>query len=82
MPAAGHTSWSTAGLGYVSIWIAGKLRIYDGSGHPWKVPLSMVPLGGAAWIGITRLQVFCVPFYLFIYLFINHCKSAARSHWP
>lgn len=54
---AGHTSWSTSGLGYLTFWLAGKLRIYDGSGHSWRLPASMVPLGGAVWIGITRLEV-------------------------
>ena len=23
----------------------------------WKVPVALSPLGGAAWVGITRLQV-------------------------
>ena len=52
----GHTSWSTSGLGYVSLWLAGKLRIFDGGGHPWKLPVALTPLACAAWIGITRLQ--------------------------
>jgi hypothetical protein len=54
---AGHTSWSTSGLGYVSFWLLGKLRLYDGSSHIWKWPVALAPLGGAIWIGITRLQV-------------------------
>ncbi|CAL8469516.1 g9057 [Coccomyxa elongata] len=53
---SGHTSWSTSGLGYLTFWLGGKLRIYDGTGHSWRVPASLIPLGGAVWIGITRLQ--------------------------
>ena len=40
----------------MSFWLAGKLRMFDGSGHPWKLPVALTPLGCAAWIGITRLQ--------------------------
>ena len=53
----GHTSWSTSGLGYVTFWLLGKLRLYDGASHIWKWPVALAPLGGAVWIGITRLQV-------------------------
>eukprot|EP00884_Botryococcus_braunii_P005502 jgi/Botrbrau1/14953/Bobra.0018s0056.1 len=53
---SGHTSWSTSGLGYLSLWIAGKLKCWDGEGHPWRLHLSALPLCGAIWIGITRLQ--------------------------
>ena len=55
--AAGHTSWTTSGLAYLSLFLAGKLRCFDGSGHPWKAIVSMVPTGVAVWVGITRLQV-------------------------
>ena len=54
---AGHTSWSTSGLAYLSLWLAGKLRCFDGHGHPWKAIVSVMPTGLAVWIGITRLQV-------------------------
>lgn len=53
----GHTSWSTSGLAYLSLWLAGKLRCFDGHGHPWKAIVSVMPTGLAVWIGITRLQV-------------------------
>ncbi|KAK9805596.1 hypothetical protein WJX72_006866 [[Myrmecia] bisecta] len=53
---SGHTSWSTSGLGFLTLWLVGKLRCFDGSGHPWRLIVSNIPLGIAAWIGITRLQ--------------------------
>ena len=55
--AAGHTSWTTSGLAYLSLFLAGKFRCFDGSGHPWKVIVSVIPTGVAVWVGITRLQV-------------------------
>lgn len=54
---AGHTSWTTSGLAYLSLFLAGKFRCFDGSGHPWKAIVSVIPTGVAVWIGITRLQV-------------------------
>ncbi|KAL3145164.1 hypothetical protein ABBQ38_001763 [Trebouxia sp. C0009 RCD-2024] len=53
---SGHTSWTTSGLAYLSLFLAGKLRCFDGSGHPWKAIVSVIPTGVAVWIGITRLQ--------------------------
>lgn len=41
----------------MTLWLLGKLRLYDGASHIWKWPVALAPLGGAVWIGITRLQV-------------------------
>lgn len=67
--AAGHTSWTTSGLAYLSLWLAGKLRVFDGGGHPWKAVVSIIPTGVAMWIGITRLQV------AGLLLFITHAAA-------
>ncbi len=52
----GHTSWSTSGLGYLSIWLAGKLQAFNGQGNPWRLVVSLLPLTLALWIGLTRIQ--------------------------
>ena len=44
-------------MGYVTFWLLGKLRLYDGSSHIWKWPVALAPVGGALWIGFTRIQV-------------------------
>ena len=54
--AAGHSSWSSSGLSYLSWFVAGKLRCFDGSAHPWRLVAAFLPMLGAIWIGITRLQ--------------------------
>lgn len=54
---AGHTSWSTSGLAYLTFWLAGWMRCFDGSGHPTRLVLAGLPISSAAWIGVTRLQV-------------------------
>ncbi len=51
MIAAGHTSWSTSGLGFLMFWLLGKLRCFDGTPHPMRFVASILPLGGALWIG-------------------------------
>jgi hypothetical protein len=49
-------------LGYLSFWLAGKLRCFDGQGHPWRLVVSFLPTLLALWIGLTRLQVRNHPF--------------------
>lgn len=55
--AAGHTSWSMAGLGYLSFWLAGQLQVFDGSGHPWRLILALCPSFGGIMIGVSRVKV-------------------------
>jgi diacylglycerol diphosphate phosphatase / phosphatidate phosphatase len=55
--AAGHTSWSTTGLGYLSLWAAGKLRAFDTQrgGQPWRLVAALLPLALAVYVGLTRI---------------------------
>ncbi|KAK9799711.1 hypothetical protein WJX73_001576 [Symbiochloris irregularis] len=53
---SGHTSWTTSGMGFLSFWLLGKLRCFDGSAHPNRIVLALIPLGLAVWVGITRMQ--------------------------
>eukprot|EP00891_Asterochloris_glomerata_P008515 jgi/Astpho2/8515/Aster-x1528 len=50
---SGHTSWTTSGMAYLSFWAAGKLRCFNGGGHPWRLVVSGAPTGLAATTGIT-----------------------------
>lgn len=43
-------------MAYLSFWAAGKLRCFNGGGHPWRLVVSGAPTGLAAWVGFTRLQ--------------------------
>lgn len=45
---AGHTSWSTSGLGYTTFWLLGKLRCFDGQAQPTRFIVAVIPLLGAA----------------------------------
>ena len=44
-------------MAYLSFWLAGYLRCYEGGGHPSRLVASLSPLAVSIWIGITRLQV-------------------------
>ena len=53
---SGHTAWSTSGLGYLTFWLLGKLRCFDGAAQPGRFIAAMLPVCGALYIGLTRLQ--------------------------
>jgi diacylglycerol diphosphate phosphatase / phosphatidate phosphatase len=61
---AGHTSWSTTGLGYLGLWAAGKLRAFDAQrgGQPWRLVVPLLPLALAVYVGLTRIiDYWCAP---------------------
>jgi diacylglycerol diphosphate phosphatase/phosphatidate phosphatase len=53
---SGHTSWSFAGLGYLSLYLAAKINIFDRQGHASKLCIIFFPLLAAALIGISRVD--------------------------
>ena len=55
---SGHSSWCSSGLGFISFWAAGKLRVWtrDAAGHPARLILASLPLSLAVFVGVTRLQ--------------------------
>ncbi|KAI9245997.1 phosphatidic acid phosphatase type 2/haloperoxidase [Sporodiniella umbellata] len=53
---SGHSSFSFAGLGYLSFFIAGKLRLFDQMGHTYKGFCAVTPFVGAALVAISRTE--------------------------
>ncbi|KAG1469026.1 hypothetical protein G6F56_003501 [Rhizopus delemar] len=53
---SGHSSFSFAGLGYLSFFIAGKLKLFDEMGHTYKGFCSVSPFLGAALVAISRTE--------------------------
>jgi len=51
---SGHSSLSFAGLGFLSLYLAGKLHLFDKRGHAPKAWISLAPLSGAALVAISR----------------------------
>ncbi|XP_030455351.1 lipid phosphate phosphatase 2-like [Syzygium oleosum] len=53
---SGHSSWSFAGLSYLSWYLAGKLRAFDRRGHIAKLCIILFPLLLAALVAISRVD--------------------------
>uniref|UniRef100_A0A0E0C5Q9 Phosphatidic acid phosphatase type 2/haloperoxidase domain-containing protein n=1 Tax=Oryza meridionalis TaxID=40149 RepID=A0A0E0C5Q9_9ORYZ len=53
---SGHTSWSFAGLGFVSWYLAGKITVFDRRGHVAKLCVVLAPLLVAAMVAISRVD--------------------------
>ncbi|XP_042427319.1 lipid phosphate phosphatase 2-like isoform X1 [Zingiber officinale] len=53
---SGHSSWSFAGLGFLSWYLAGKIKVFDHRGHIAKLCIVLLPLLCAALIAISRVD--------------------------
>ncbi|XP_038679406.1 lipid phosphate phosphatase 2-like [Tripterygium wilfordii] len=53
---SGHTSWSFAGLTFLSWYIAGKIRAFDRRGHVAKLCIVLLPILGAALVGVSHID--------------------------
>ncbi|KAI8326386.1 acid phosphatase/Vanadium-dependent haloperoxidase [Martensiomyces pterosporus] len=53
---SGHTSFSFAGLTYLSLWLAGHLKIADGRGRAYKSFVVLIPELVALLIGVSRTK--------------------------
>lgn len=66
-------------MGFLTLWLVGKLRCFDGSMHPSRFVLALLPLGFAVWVGITRLQVVLMPPLQVAYALLI---PASLASWP
>ncbi|KAL3636045.1 putative lipid phosphate phosphatase 3, chloroplastic [Castilleja foliolosa] len=53
---SGHTSWSFAGLGYLALYLSGKIKCFDGRGHVSKLCILFFPILAACLVGISRVD--------------------------
>ncbi|EHA8589780.1 putative lipid phosphate phosphatase 3, chloroplastic [Cocos nucifera] len=53
---SGHTSWSFAGLGFLALYLSGKIKAFDQRGHVAKLCIVFLPLLVACLIGISRVD--------------------------
>ncbi|XAR72308.1 Phosphatidate phosphatase [Bertholletia excelsa] len=53
---SGHTSWSFAGLGFLSWYLSGKIQAFDHRGHVAKLCIVFLPLLVAALVGVSRVD--------------------------
>ncbi|XP_075521314.1 lipid phosphate phosphatase 2-like [Primulina tabacum] len=53
---SGHTSWSFAGLGFLSLYLSGKIKCFDRKGHVAKLCIVFLPILAACLVGISRVD--------------------------
>ncbi|BAT83010.1 hypothetical protein VIGAN_04010300 [Vigna angularis var. angularis] len=53
---SGHTSWSFSGLGFLSLYLSGKIKAFDRRGHVAKLCIIFLPLLFASLVGISRVD--------------------------
>nr|ODN89983.1 PAP2 domain-containing protein [Cryptococcus depauperatus CBS 7841] len=53
---SGHSSLSFAGLGFLSLYLAGKMHLWDIRGHRTRAWAALVPLLGGAMVAISRTR--------------------------
>ncbi|KDP35019.1 hypothetical protein JCGZ_09307 [Jatropha curcas] len=53
---SGHTSGSFAGLGFLSLYLSGKIQVFNRRGHVAKLCVIILPLLAAALVGISRVD--------------------------
>ncbi|XP_021603701.1 lipid phosphate phosphatase 2 isoform X2 [Manihot esculenta] len=53
---SGHTSWSFAGLSFLSLYLSGKIKAFDRRGHVAKLCIVFLPLLVACLVGISRVD--------------------------
>ncbi|KAL8549535.1 hypothetical protein ACS0TY_008390 [Phlomoides rotata] len=53
---SGHTSWSFAGLGFLALYLSGKIKCFDRRGHVAKLCILFTPLLAACLVAISRVD--------------------------
>ncbi|KAJ4972794.1 hypothetical protein NE237_005968 [Protea cynaroides] len=53
---SGHTSWSFAGLGFLSLYLSGKVKAFDRRGHVAKLCIVLLPLLLASLVAVSRVD--------------------------
>ncbi|XP_030529286.1 lipid phosphate phosphatase 2-like isoform X2 [Rhodamnia argentea] len=53
---SGHASWSFAGLGFLSLYLCGKIRVFDRKGHIAKLCIIFLPLLLASLVAVSRVD--------------------------
>eukprot|EP00798_Chlamydomonas_sp_ICE-L_P030785 gene30786-35826_t len=53
---SGHSSLSSAGLGFLTFFLLSQTKAFSGTCHPWRVFISLMPAVGAILIGVTRVM--------------------------
>jgi len=55
-PCSGGFAGCFAGLGFFSLYLAGKIRLFDRKGHVSKLVIVFSPLAVASFVGLSRVN--------------------------
>ncbi|XVF44225.1 hypothetical protein PTKIN_Ptkin02bG0103600 [Pterospermum kingtungense] len=53
---SGHASWSFEGLGFLSLYLSAKIKVFDHKGHMAKLCIMFLPLLAASLVAISRVD--------------------------
>ncbi|XP_076912297.1 putative lipid phosphate phosphatase 3, chloroplastic [Bidens hawaiensis] len=53
---SGHSSWSFSGLGFLSLYLSGKIKAFDREGHAAKLCIVFLPILVACFVAISRVD--------------------------
>ncbi|XP_004299036.1 PREDICTED: lipid phosphate phosphatase 2-like [Fragaria vesca subsp. vesca] len=53
---SGHASGSFAGLGFLALYLSGKIKVFDRKGHVAKLCIVALPLLGASLVAVSRVS--------------------------
>ncbi|KAK4426718.1 Lipid phosphate phosphatase 2 [Sesamum alatum] len=53
---SGHSSWSFAGLGFLALYLCGKIKVFDENGHAAKLCVVLLPYLCAALVAVSRVD--------------------------
>ncbi|XP_050375404.1 lipid phosphate phosphatase 2-like isoform X3 [Argentina anserina] len=53
---SGHASWSFAGLGFLALYLSGKIKVFDRNGHVAKLCIVALPLLCASLVAVSRVS--------------------------
>ncbi|KAF9384651.1 hypothetical protein CPB97_005495 [Podila verticillata] len=92
---SGHASTAFAGLFYLSLWMAGKMHIFDRRGYSIKGVILIIPIMGALLIAISRVRdyrhsgvdvtwgsIIGIIFAIFAYFQYYPSLTKSASHVP
>ncbi|KAF9137612.1 hypothetical protein BGX30_010045 [Mortierella sp. GBA39] len=88
---SGHASTSFAGLVYLSLWLAGKMHVFDRKGYSLKSVILMVPVLTAILVAISRIEDYrhsaadvgwgtVIGIFFAFFAYHQYYPSITRSH--
>lgn len=53
---SGHSSWMMCSMSFLTLFLLGQFRVFNGQGRGWSLVISLIPVTFAAFVGLTRFH--------------------------